>query len=73
MNKMFKNLCLEEGAAVSSKTINHMGRSLTFNKACGRLLDANFDDLCDRPLGASDYIKIAQNFNTIFFKKCSTT
>lgn len=66
---MFKKLCLEEGALVTSKTISHMGRSLKFDKTCGRILDVTFDDICDRPLGASDYIKIAQHFHTIFIRK----
>lgn len=69
MNETFKKLCSEEGAIVTPKTISHLGRCLTFDKACGRILDVYFNDLCDRPLGASDYIKIAQNFNTIFIRR----
>lgn len=69
MNQLFKRLCLADGSLMCSKTLNHMGRSLTFDKTCGRILDVNFDKLCDRPLGASDYIKIAENFKTIFLRK----
>lgn len=66
---MFKQLCVKECVLVTPKTITHLKRSLTFEKTCGRLLDVYFEELCDRPLGASDYIKIAQNFNTIFIRQ----
>lgn len=38
----------------------------SFKAAHGDILYSSFDELCHRALGAVDYIKIAQVFNTVF-------
>lgn len=68
MDKMFKILCAQENDMIRPKTITHMGRNLNFAKTCGQVLDSSFDDLCDRPLGGSDYIQMAQYFHTILIR-----
>ncbi|KAI6181983.1 hypothetical protein M3Y99_01968000 [Aphelenchoides fujianensis] len=47
-------------AAVRPKTISILGRTLHFSKCCGRVLDVKFEELCDRPLGATDYLAIVR-------------
>lgn len=42
------------------------GRQVPFKAAHGDILYSSFDELCDRALGAADYIKIGQVFNTVF-------
>ncbi|KAI6202980.1 hypothetical protein M3Y94_00503500 [Aphelenchoides besseyi] len=54
--------------AVRSKTINILGRTLTFHKCCGRILDITFDELCNRPLGATDYLTIARVFHWVLIR-----
>jgi predicted ATPase len=53
---------------VGSKTIQILGRQLTFNRCCGRVLDVPFDDLCVRALGATDYLAIARVFQTVILR-----
>jgi cell division protein ZapE len=42
------------------------GRQVHFQAAHGDILYSSFEELCHRALGAADYIKIAQVFNTVF-------
>jgi len=68
MNLKFKILCTQENDIIRPKTITHLGRNLTFARTCGRVLDSNFAELCDRPLGSSDFIQIAQLFHTVLIR-----
>ncbi|XP_065367368.1 putative ATPase N2B [Calliphora vicina] len=65
MERMFKILCSQENDIIRPRTITHFGRDLTFQRTCGQVLDSNFEELCDRPLGGSDYIQIGQFFHTV--------
>uniref|UniRef100_A0A673L6I6 AFG1 like ATPase a n=1 Tax=Sinocyclocheilus rhinocerous TaxID=307959 RepID=A0A673L6I6_9TELE len=44
------------------------GRILTLAKACGTIADCTFEELCDRPVGASDYLEISAVFDTVFIR-----
>lgn len=68
MNTLFKVLCSQENDLIRPKTFTHFGRNISFAKTCGQVLDSTFDELCDRPLGASDYIQISQFFHTILIR-----
>lgn len=37
-----------ENDSVRPRTLNIKGRNVTFNKACGQVLDTTFRELCDR-------------------------
>lgn len=53
--------------AETEETILAMpGRQVHFKAAHGDILYSSFEELCHRALGAADYIKIAQVFNTVF-------
>lgn len=41
------------------------GRTLTLDKTGSGAARASFDDLCDRALGAADYLAIAETFHTL--------
>jgi peroxisome-assembly ATPase len=68
VNAIFKVLCSEENDVVRRKTFTHFGRNIEFEKTCGQVLYTTFNELCDRPLGASDYVQMAQYFHTIIIK-----
>lgn len=68
MDRTFKVLCSQETDTVRPRTITHLGRDLKFAKTCGQVLDSNFNELCDRPLGGSDYLQIAQFFHTVLIR-----
>lgn len=60
---IFNNLI--NNAKFETKTLKVNGRELIFNKYSSKAILTSFDELCNRPLGASDYIAIAQEFDTI--------
>lgn len=46
--------------------IERKGRSIHVPHAAGRMARFSFAELCERPLGASDYLEIADRFDTVF-------
>ncbi|XP_031640620.1 putative ATPase N2B [Contarinia nasturtii] len=68
LNRVFKILSSQENDIVRPRTITHLGRDLIFDKTCGQVLFSTFDDLCDRPLAANDYLQISQYFHTVIIK-----
>lgn len=65
---IFKVLCSQENDIIRPKTFTHFGRNISFAKTCGQVLDSTFNELCDRPLGASDFLQIAQFFHTVLIR-----
>ncbi|ERL93889.1 putative ATPase N2B [Dendroctonus ponderosae] len=65
---IFKFLCSKENDVIRGKTLVILGRNVTFKKACGGILESTFDELCDRPLGANDYLHLTQFFHTIIIR-----
>ncbi|CAH0552613.1 unnamed protein product [Brassicogethes aeneus] len=65
---IFKYLSSKENDVVRSKTFRILERNVIFRKVCGGILDSTFDELCDRPLGANDYLHLAQFFHTIIIR-----
>lgn len=57
-----------ENDVVRARTLNIKGRNVSFNKTCGQVMDSTFNELCDRALGASDYIEICQAFHTVIIR-----
>nr|XP_012216309.1 PREDICTED: putative ATPase N2B [Linepithema humile] len=68
VDKVFKYLCSMENDVIRPRTISIRGRNVTFRKTCGQVLDSTFEELCDRPLGASDYLKLSQVFHTVIIR-----
>ncbi|XP_051172910.1 putative ATPase N2B [Leptopilina boulardi] len=68
IDKIFKYLCSMENDMIRSKILTIRGRNVTFKKTCGQVMDSTFEELCDRPLGASDYIEICQAFHTVIIR-----
>jgi len=68
LDTLFKRLIAQENDVVRSRTISILGRTLVFEKCCGRILDVSFSDLCEKPLGATDYLAIARVFRTVILR-----
>lgn len=58
---------LAMGATTKREAIKVKGRVLKM-EALNNVARTNFAQLCEQPLGAEDYIKIAQEFDTIFIE-----
>lgn len=65
MDRAWRHLTEGQGP-VSATEIPMKGRSIAVPRAAGRVARFTFADLCDNPLGASDYLAIADRFDTIF-------
>ncbi|XP_076685612.1 putative ATPase N2B [Andrena cerasifolii] len=68
VDKIFKYLCSMENDIVRPRTISIRGRNVSFQKTCGQVLDSSFEELCDRPLGGSDYLELSQVFHTVIIR-----
>lgn len=55
-----------EGAPEMPVSIAMKGRSVEVPHAVGRSARFSFSDLCEKPLGASDYLAIAKRFDVVF-------
>lgn len=53
-------------AEVQPATLTIAGRDLVLPRTCHDIARASFAELCERPLGASDYLAIARRFATLF-------
>jgi cell division protein ZapE len=56
---------LTSGEPATERTFRVRGRTLTIPAAAMGAARFSFNDLCGRPLGAADYLKIAHEFHTL--------
>lgn len=68
LDEAFKVLASQENDIVRPKTLTIKNRNVKLQKTCGRVADCNFLELCDRPLGAIDYLVISQVFDVIIIR-----
>lgn len=69
MDVLFDDLALMQNNVVKGpRVLTVQGRSLVLEKTCGTIADCTFQELCDRPLGAGDYLEMAQVFDTVFIR-----
>ena len=54
------------GRAAAAETISFRGRSIVVPQAVGRVARFSFPDLCEKPLGAADYLEILAHYDTLF-------
>ncbi|KAF0023599.1 hypothetical protein F2P81_024229 [Scophthalmus maximus] len=73
LDAMFEDLAStqksgKEVKVTGPRVLTVLGRDVTLGKTCGSIADCTFDELCGRPLGASDYLEMAQLFDTVFIR-----
>ncbi|XP_029451171.1 AFG1-like ATPase isoform X3 [Rhinatrema bivittatum] len=68
MDKLFDELAEKQNDVTRPRTLKVQGRELRLSKACGSVADCTFEELCDRPLGASDYLEMCVAFDTVFIR-----
>ena len=56
------------GLTVAPTEIEVAGRSTVYELSSGGLVRTSFSDLCEKPLGAADYLALADRFHTIFIE-----
>ncbi|XP_058249562.1 lactation elevated protein 1 homolog B isoform X1 [Hemibagrus wyckioides] len=68
LNTLLTQLASRQNHVTRPRVLKVQGRELTLNQTCGRLADCTFQELCERPLGASDYLEIARHFDTVIIR-----
>ncbi|XP_063299601.1 AFG1-like ATPase [Pelobates fuscus] len=68
MDKLFDELAQKQNDVTRPRILKVQGRELKLSKACGTITDCTFDELCDRPLGASDYLEMCKVFDTVIIR-----
>lgn len=63
MDRVFSHLTHEQPA--SPETLHIQGRALTIPLAAGGVARADFEALCNQPLGPGDYLAIATHYHTV--------
>jgi cell division protein ZapE len=59
---------LTMGAAPHPVTLDVQGRRLTIDRTAAGCARVTFEELCARPLGAADYLEIAERFHTVILE-----
>jgi cell division protein ZapE len=59
---------LTAGAAPQSVTLDVAGRALRVEREAAGVARFSFEELCARPLGAADYLEIAERFHTVLLE-----
>ncbi|KAI5063698.1 hypothetical protein GOP47_0022245 [Adiantum capillus-veneris] len=63
----WQQLVSEAGGKVVQTTVPVMfGRTLEVPQSCSGVARFSFEEICDRPVGAADYLAVARNFHTVF-------
>ncbi|KAJ0090466.1 hypothetical protein Patl1_12443 [Pistacia atlantica] len=63
----WEQVTIQLGGKITSHTIRVMfGRTLEVPQSCNGVARLTFEYLCGRPVGAADYIAVAQNYHTVF-------
>lgn len=57
-----------KGTSMDQTLIEVAGRTLSFDQTSGAIVRTSFEALCQNPLGAGDYLAIANHFRTIFLE-----
>jgi cell division protein ZapE len=60
---------LTNAAAGAEAQIEVKGRTITVPRAAKGVARFSFSELCERPLGAADYLKLARTFHTLLLDK----
>lgn len=67
LEQKWQNFLLQAGGKVESVIVPVMfGRKFEVPQSCNGVARFSFEQICDRPVGAADYISIARNFHTVF-------
>lgn len=68
LNSIFKVLADQEDDIVRPRIIIVNNREVNLRKTCGKVVDCDFKELCQTPLGADDYDKIGKLFHTVIIR-----
>ena len=59
---------LSDGADIQTDVLNVKGREIQVHKAAKGVARFDFEELCARPLGAEDYLKICETYHSVLLE-----
>ncbi|XP_016391445.1 lactation elevated protein 1 homolog B-like [Sinocyclocheilus rhinocerous] len=68
VNTLFVELAYRQNDVARPRVLNVQGREVTLSRTCGTIADCTFQELCERPLGAGDYLETARHFDTVIIR-----
>lgn len=68
LDYFFNLVSLSEKDVVRPRTITVNNRNVHLKKTCGGIIDCDFSELCEQPLGADDYDCIGKSFHTVIIR-----
>ncbi|CEF61731.1 Lactation elevated protein 1 [Strongyloides ratti] len=68
IDNIFKILISKENERIGKKTLRILNRNIEVPRCAGRVADFSFEDLCIKPLGAMDYLVLANTFHSIIIR-----
>ncbi|XP_064473307.1 AFG1-like ATPase [Ornithodoros turicata] len=68
LDRIFKVLASQENDIIRPRTLTIKGHNVSFKKTCGQVLDCSFEELCDRAVGAVDYLALSHIFHTVIIR-----
>lgn len=68
IDNIFKILTSKENEKIGKKTLCILNRNIEVPKCAGRVADFSFEDLCVKPLGAMDYLVLANTFHSVIIR-----
>ncbi|KAL2082068.1 hypothetical protein ACEWY4_021886 [Coilia grayii] len=68
VNNLFEELAQTQNDFTRPRVLTVLGREVHLSRTCGSIADCTFEELCARPLWASDYLEIARVFDTVFIR-----
>ena len=60
---------LTEGAPIAAETLHVQGRKLKAARTAAGCARFGFAELCEKPLGAADYLALARRFHTVLIDR----
>jgi len=59
---------MTDGLTIEPAVVEVAGRKTTYTQSSGGLVRESFANLCEKPLGAGDYLALADRFHTVFLE-----
>ncbi|KAK7132926.1 hypothetical protein R3I94_014973 [Phoxinus phoxinus] len=68
VDALFEELADAQNDVTRPRVLSVQGREVTLSRTCGTIADCTFQELCERPLGAGDYLEISRQFDTVIIR-----
>ncbi|XP_076444893.1 AFG1-like ATPase isoform X2 [Babylonia areolata] len=68
MDQILQEYSKQHELEVEARTLTILGRKVVLPVTCGRVLDTTFSAMCEKALGAVDYLEISREFDVVLLR-----